>query len=170
MGFLLEAATTPSGDYQAAEGVYSLQCTSGASGKCVRWGYKPWATGPDGRSLWDHHQACTRMARADYCGNGTSHTKDGTTINMYDPLGIQLSDPSPDFSFEAAWGPQGALCVRKVRWPDIASLEALAASCPRLKDRLGDVCSEATAAQFGSVLLLNESEAPFIGAIPTFTP
>ncbi len=159
MGFLLEAITTPTGTYLPAKGVYSLQCSSGASGKCVRWGYKPWAFGPSGKSLWDHHQACTRMARADYCGNGVSHTKDGTMINMYDPLGIQRSETSPAFSFEAAWGAQGAVCVRKVRWPDISSLERLAARCPQLRDKLGEGWGASTAKAFGRALIWNESKS-----------
>ena len=37
-------------------------------------------------SLASYHQACTRMARADYCGDGTSHTQDGTWIEYYDKL------------------------------------------------------------------------------------
>jgi hypothetical protein len=30
------------------------------------------------------------MMRGDYCGNGTSHTCDGTLIDIVDLLGIQL--------------------------------------------------------------------------------
>jgi hypothetical protein len=157
LGFLLQAETTPTGEYLPSEDTYSLQCTSGASGKCVRWGYKPWAKGPDGRSLWAHHQACTRMVRADYCGNGTPYTKNGTLINLYDPLQIQVSETLPAFQFEAAWGPQGAVCVRKVRWPDLLSLEALAEVCPRLRGKLGEACSEAAASTHGQPLIFNES-------------
>ena len=160
VGFLLEATMTPTGDYRPAKGIYSLQCSSGASGKCVRWGYKPWGVGPNGESLWNHHQACTRMVRADYCGNGVAHTKDGTLINMYDPLGIQVSETSAAYTFEAAWGPQGAVCVRKVRWPDISSLEKLAASCPRLRDKLGEHCEETTAETFAPAMIWNESSDP----------
>ncbi len=57
----------------------TVACTSGVLAKCVRWGYKPWKTF-QGVYLRDYHQACTRMARADYCGNGNSHTQDGTVI------------------------------------------------------------------------------------------
>jgi hypothetical protein len=158
LGFLLQAETTPTGEYLPSEETYSLQCTSGASGKCVRWGYKPWAKGPDGRSLWAHHQACTRMARADYCGNGTPYTKNGTLINLYDPLQIQISETLPGFQFEAAWEPQGAVCVRKVRWPDLLSLETLAEVCPRLRGKLGESCSEAAASTPGRALIFNESK------------
>lgn len=66
----------------------TIACINGVLAKCVRWGYKPWKT-IEAISLRDYHQACTRMARADYCGNGISHTKDGTIIDLYDRLGIQ---------------------------------------------------------------------------------
>ena len=35
------------------------------------------------------HQACTRLVRADYCGNGVYHTATGTSIDVYDSLNIQ---------------------------------------------------------------------------------
>ena len=56
---------------------FSVTCTSGVIGKCVRAGYKPWKTAADGRPMWDYHQACTRLIRADYCGDGRTHTRDG---------------------------------------------------------------------------------------------
>src|SRR5207244_135325 len=90
--------------------------------------------------LKDYHQACTRMARADYCGNGTSHTVEGNLIDMYDNLGIRTRsvtaergvDPSL-LSFEAAWGPDGAYCldhVRKRRPEDkIITVEDIRSEC-----------------------------------------
>jgi hypothetical protein len=56
------------------DGKFSVSCTSGAIGKCVRAGYKPWVRANDGRLMWDYHQACVRAIRADYCGNGVSYT------------------------------------------------------------------------------------------------
>ena len=55
---------------------FTFGCTTGVIAKCYRWGYRPWITGYGQTSLADHHQACTRMARADYCGNGTPHTRE----------------------------------------------------------------------------------------------
>jgi hypothetical protein len=46
---------------------FTLTCTSGAAGKCIRFGYKPWRES-QGESLWDYHQACVRMIRADRGG------------------------------------------------------------------------------------------------------
>ena len=87
----------------------TLTCTSGAAGKCVRFGYKPWGTAPDGTPLTDLYRACVRMVRADYCGDGRSYTRDGTMIEVEDAFGI-LGDgglPSPTRRFEAAWGTRG---------------------------------------------------------------
>ena len=98
----------------------SFNCTSGVIAKCVRWGYHPWQT-VQGQSLAPYHQACTRMARADYCGDGVTHTQEGTLIDMYDNLGKF----TPDFGltlFEASWTPDGAYCVARDRWLIVSKL------------------------------------------------
>jgi hypothetical protein len=123
-----------SGAHQQVNGKLTLACENGAITKCIRWGYKPWAS-RDGQSLAPLHQACTRMARADYCGNGTSHTQQGTTIDMYDSLGLLLPttkasaswDPARA-SFEAAWAPDGATCLSRTR--DGRALETIQQECP----------------------------------------
>ena len=52
---------------------FTLTCADGAQGKCVRFGYKPWKTLPNGARLEAYHQACIRLVRADYCGgHGTN--------------------------------------------------------------------------------------------------
>ncbi|HEU4532992.1 MAG TPA: ADYC domain-containing protein, partial [Polyangiaceae bacterium] len=84
---------------------FTFACRNAALGKCVDLGYKPWAS-VNGTPLKNHHQACTRMLRADYCGNGKSFTVDGTPINLYDGLGIQKDTQA--FPFEAEWVPSGA--------------------------------------------------------------
>jgi hypothetical protein len=94
---------------------FTFGCTSGVIAKCVRWGYKPWKSA-GGKSLVDHHQACTRMARADYCGDGVSHTLDGTWVDIYDGLAIQTKTPNSGMAFEAAWSTKGAVCVSKPRY------------------------------------------------------
>jgi hypothetical protein len=122
---------------------FVLACTSGAQGKCLRFGYRPWETGPDGLSNEDRYNACIHMVRADYCGDGTPTTKDGTIIDIFDDAGIQVADRSPGFSFEAAWTPKGAACVAHVRIRENISLEDLARTCPRLAGKLGpEACSE----------------------------
>lgn len=74
----------------------------GALGKCVDAGYAPWAHDA-------HHQACVRLMRADYCGDGTPHTVDGTLVNLYDDIGIQAD--TDDWVIEAEWDEHGARCV-----------------------------------------------------------
>lgn len=152
-GFPVAGRWTARGEHVAADGAFLITCTVGAIGKCVRFGYHPWRTTADGVSLWDHHQACVRMVRADYCGDGQGHTRNGTPINLYDRIGVQAPDPVPDMHFEAAWTPDGASCVRKTRLAEVYSLDALAAACPRLQDRLGENCSENNA----TALLFNRS-------------
>ena len=116
------------------EGAITLTCASGAVGKCARFGYKPWAKGPKGEDLIPLHAACVRMVRADYCGDGQAHTKNGTEIDMYDDLDIQKSASQSDaaFAFEAGWTPSGAACVAHTRWSDVTTLDSLKEQCPRL--------------------------------------
>jgi hypothetical protein len=106
-------------------------CTNGALAKCVRWGYKPWKT-IDRQSLRNFHQACTRMVRADYCGDGVSHTKNGTPIDVYDRLKIQQQVENTGMSFEAAWNGNGAVAINTTRFPE--SMVEIKRKCPeRLK-------------------------------------
>jgi hypothetical protein len=88
----------------------TFSCTTGVIAKCVVWGYDP---GKTGAAL---HQTCTRMARADYCGDGVPHTVNGTLIDLYDIEGIQVPVPDGGMPFEAGWGPDGAICVHKPRY------------------------------------------------------
>lgn len=123
-----------SGAHRDVPGKITLACESGAIAKCAGWGYQPWAS-RDGRSLADLHQACTRMARADYCGNGRSHTKEDTVVDVYDALGIlsrtteraALWDPARA-SFEATWAPDGAACLARTRHGQ--ALETIFQECP----------------------------------------
>ena len=62
----------------------------------------------------------TRMARADYCGDGKSHTKAGTVIDYYDSAGVAARTVQasagwvPDqASFEASWASDGASCLSR---------------------------------------------------------
>jgi len=70
------------GNHIDQEGLFTFACRGAALAKCVEFGYLPWKT----PSL---HQACTRLVRADFCGDGRSWTEDGTLINLYDAAGIQ---------------------------------------------------------------------------------
>lgn len=124
----------------------TFACTDGVLAKCVRWGYRPWAERPgvDMRALY---QTCLRMVRADYCGDGVPHTEEGTPINLWDIAGIQTRDPADGMTFEAAWGPEGALAIARTRWPQ--GLAYVRAHCP---DRL-----EQAGASGEGALIRNES-------------
>ena len=127
-------------------------CSSGAIGKCVRFGYRPWANGPDGKPLVAQHEACVRMVRGDYGGNEQPWTKDGMSIDLYDTQGIQKPDMSPTQAFEAGWTPQGAVCVHHIRVKENVTLAQLEERFPRLKGRTGAVCTEDFARANGAIL------------------
>lgn len=76
----------------------------GALGKCVGLGYQPWQS----TSLANHHQACVRLLRADFCGDGTPYTQNGNLVNLYDGIGLQHD--TEDWVIEAEWDIHGARC------------------------------------------------------------
>jgi hypothetical protein len=144
-GFPVAGTWTADGRHVRISAGFMITCTSGAIGKCIRIGYKPWAD-REGESLWDYHQACVRMLRADYGGDGTGHSRDGTVVDIIDRLGIQPPEPEPAaraYEFEAAWGPDGAVCVRRTRIPELLSIDELAEHYPHLAGKIGPNCSEA---------------------------
>lgn len=108
----------------------SFGCANDAIGACVDWGYAPWASvttwsgfppKATSVSLKDSHQACTRMKRADFCGNGTGNTSDfntatsGTVIQVWDALNVHSMTPQTRDTMEAYWNTDGATCVNPDR-------------------------------------------------------
>jgi hypothetical protein len=137
---------------------FELTCTSGAIGKCIRWGYRLWEDSLGGPPLQTLHQACVRMVRADYGGDGQTMTRDGIPIHVYDRFGVRPARRNIAMAFEAAWGADGALCVAHTRVPDKISLEQLGARYPRLRSHLGPVvCTEDDALRNPKALLFNWS-------------
>jgi hypothetical protein len=142
-GFPLAGSWTADGRHLRGAAGFTVTCTAGAIGKCVRFGYKPWRDAA-GEPLWDYHQACVRMVRADYAGDGVGHTRNGTLVDLFDRLGIQqpgVDPPGHALAFEAAWSPEGAVCVRRTRIPELLSNEELAAHYPQLAGKIGPACS-----------------------------
>ena len=123
-------------------GEFSFACTAGAQGKCVRFGYPPWASAPSGVSLAPYHEACVRMVRADYCGDSTPHTVPGVAIEMFDSAGVHARLGPGHGAFEALWGPDGALCLARSRRPEFPLAEVLRA-CPRLAELPAEACTPA---------------------------
>jgi hypothetical protein len=143
-GFPVGGDWTKDGRHLRGSSGFTVTCASGAVGKCVRFGYKPWRE-VNGVSLWDYHQACVRMVTADYGGDGVSQTRDGTLVDFFDRLGIQRSQPAPgsgELKFEAAWGPDGAVCIRRTRIPELVSTDELAQRYARLAGHIGPDCSD----------------------------
>jgi len=112
-----------SGMHLPSETSFTFACRPFAIAKCVELGYKPWESVMEcvapgmckeipGALL---HQACTRMLRADYCGDGVPHTQDGTPVDVWDDFGIQETAGN-EFVFEAEWTPMGARCIEHTRW------------------------------------------------------
>ncbi len=136
--------------YVADPATWFLTCSSGSQGKCVLWGYDPWASTPAGVALLDYYRTCQQLVRADYLGDGQPHTRSGTAVDVADAAGVQafetLADPA--YVFEAGWGPDGAVCVAATRWPDLLTRDALLAQAPAL----GGVCDEATARARGALM------------------
>jgi hypothetical protein len=161
-----------SGARKDMAGKFTLACENGAIAKCANWGYKPWGQ-HQGQSLAELHQACTRMARADYCGNGQSHTHQGNIIDMYDTLGVSTptTQASPQFdparaSFEAAWAPDGATCMARTR--DGRAMDTILQECPgrfhttaAVELGQGDSCTVLRAdVSPGAAMLRNRSYGP----------
>jgi hypothetical protein len=144
---------------QRAAGI-DFTCTSGAEGKCILMGYKPWEERADA-PMQDLHAACIHLMRADYGGDDHATTRDGTLIDVYDRFGIQgpaSLDPMP---FEAAWGTDGAVCVAHPRIAQNVALEELAGRYPRLRNRLGPAaCTEEAMRHEPEALLFNRSVGP----------
>ncbi|MBV8189354.1 MAG: hypothetical protein JOY64_25610 [Alphaproteobacteria bacterium] len=135
------------------DGSLELTCSSGALGKCVRFGYRPWADGPGGQSLAPQHAACVHMVRGDYGGDGQPWTRDGVLIDIFDPKGIQTADDGTDLAFEAGWTTQGAVCVHHVRVKENTTLAALEERYPQLRGRTGAICTADFARGLGAIVL-----------------
>jgi hypothetical protein len=126
--------TTTGGSHVDDPSVFTFACEGYALAKCVDFGYAPWRTATEclssnqcaSRSLAAYHQACTRLLRADYCGDGTPTTRDGTEVDLWDALGIQNDDETA-WRLEAEWSSGGAVCVDAARWATLPDGEGVPA-------------------------------------------
>ncbi len=120
----LSSGSATGGDWIDDPDHFTFACNGAVVAKCVGLGYKPWgaATECDGASCHEVpmralHQACTRMMRADYCGDGTPHTVDGTPVNLWDGFGVQAREvTSAPWRRDAEWSPDGAVCIENFRY------------------------------------------------------
>jgi len=113
----------------------TFACTTGVMAKAVKWGYgtdTQWSSITENGTYvgsvtgFDMMQAASRMARADYCGQGLTNTLDGTPIFVDDVYRNPGAIPQ-GFAFEAAWPGRAAkeynavnhdpvVCLSKLRW------------------------------------------------------
>lgn len=153
------------GNRNSSAPLFTLACTNSSIGECYRWGYRPWVPGPGNLKI--AHWACTRVSRADYCGDGKTHTIDGTMINIFDSLPggpIQAHGTTPPgMTFEAAWDQTGALCLSHTRWATNTG-SVIALECPNKLHPPGQgspsVCDDVAqgmAAPGNPIRLYNES-------------
>jgi len=119
-----ESEGTPTGGAHVDDpSVFTFACAGYALAKCAAIGYAPWRTVTECRAPGDchalplapYHEACTRLLRADYCGDGTSTTRDGTVVDIWDTVGLQ-ADEAATWPLEAEWTASGASCVLRTRW------------------------------------------------------
>ena len=94
-------------------GGFQFVCTSGADGKCVLMGYRPWDTVRTYRCVTCIAPACTCCApiMAATIGRDAQWHR----VDVSDRFGIQTPAMSPGLEFEAAWDPDGAVCVAHPR-------------------------------------------------------
>jgi hypothetical protein len=153
-GFPLAGASRTNGTFDSHAGVaFEWVCTSGAQGKCVRYGYLPWAAAPDGTPLGKAHDACVLMLRADHGGTNAPATRDGVAVGITDRWGLRkLEVPADPDWFEAGWDAEGAVCVRRPRLRDGVTLAELESRVPRLKGRTGAVCTPEFARGLGALV------------------
>jgi hypothetical protein len=93
------------GSYRADSSEFTLACRGSSIAKCVELGYKPW------NGYAPELASCVRALRADYCGDGTPYTVNGTLVNLFDDEGVRTD--AVDWVPEAEWTPDGAKCVSK---------------------------------------------------------
>lgn len=132
-----------------------MVCADSAEARCVAFGYHPWEAS-DTVPMDRIHEACVRMLRAEYGGDGQPYTTSGVPVQFYDTFGIRKPPVAKDVVFEAAWDENGALCIAHVRARELASLTLLEQKYDRLKRwREDTVCAEDVMAKRKTVLLLS---------------
>jgi hypothetical protein len=134
----LSSGTPTGGDYIDGPGQLTFACHGAALSKCAMLGYKPWKTVTECNGTNCHevpvralHQACTRMLRADYCGDGMPHTRDGVPVDIWDSFKIQVPvDANGAWLPDAEWSPEGAVCAEHLRTVPGKTTKYINEHCP----------------------------------------
>lgn len=104
---------------------FTIACVAEAAFKMKMMDYHPTGTRHATR---DQRRATLRMVTADYCGDGTPYTVDGTSVAWRNANG-SVTPTIAETSLEAKWGPEGALCLDDPRWADPESVHCEIPSC-----------------------------------------
>jgi hypothetical protein len=130
--------------HRQAEAI-SFGCFNGITLKCLFWGYRPGTVAPlpppnpvtSATMGWRYHQSCMGMGEGNYCGNGTSYTRELTPVAIRDNRSnfgsdglYELTYPETPpgnldtFYIEGGWDDAGKpICLAQKRW------EALGPAC-----------------------------------------
>jgi hypothetical protein len=127
----------------ADEEHFTFACREAPLATCVELGYAPWRIDA-AIDLRDHHAACVRMLRGDFCGDGTAWRDAPATLEVADAVGINSADHA--WSYDATWSARGATC---------AAPQSFASGTPACFAQLAD-CSPA----LGDTALLVSTARP----------
>lgn len=104
---------------------FTIACVAEGAFKMKMMDYAP--SGARHASL-EQRKATLRMVTADYCGDGTPYTVDGTAVAWRNASGSVVPGVA-ETSLEAKWGPDGALCLDDPRYADPASIHCAVPAC-----------------------------------------
>jgi len=95
---------------------FTIGCAGSAAAKMRLFNYGPQSDfdGNGNPATVDQRQATLKMITADYCGNGTSYTANGTPLQFEDAANTVAVSGTPGAS-EAIWTAEGALCLDTLR-------------------------------------------------------
>ncbi|HSS02560.1 MAG TPA: ADYC domain-containing protein [Kofleriaceae bacterium] len=100
------ATATDAARYASSTTQFTFACRAKTIAKCVEMGYKTY------KGYANQLATCVRLLRGDFCGTGTPYTVDGTTLNLFDNVGVQAD--TEVWYPEAEWTPNGARCVNSL--------------------------------------------------------
>lgn len=98
----------------------TIACAGSAAAKLRLMNYGPQSDfdGEGHPATPAQRQATLKMLTADYCGDGTSYTANGTPLAWENAEGtVQTS--TKHGALEGVWGPAGALCLEATRLADV---------------------------------------------------
>ncbi len=95
---------------------FTIACAGSAAAKMRLLNYGPQSNfdGAGHPATVAQRQSVLKMITADYCGNGTSYTANGTPLQYEDAAGTVSFDGTPG-AVESVWTQNGALCLDTTR-------------------------------------------------------